>query len=399
MTRPVFRSIQPRGLLCFGPSMEPIELQALNVLIGPNGSGKSNLIEAFEILRSTPADLADTVRRGGGAGEWLWRGADADRAPAHISTVLTGVNAGPELRYRIEFSEVAQRLELVDEAVEETRPRRPDAADVYFYYRFQRGHPAINMRQAGGVDGSVRRSLRREDLDPQQSVLSQRRDPDLYPEVTRVAQTFARIAIYREWSFGRLVALRQPQPADLPHDLLLPDLTNLGLVLNAIEHSDRWPELNGHLRRFLPRFGHLSTRVQAGHVQIFLHEDGLRAPLPATRLSDGTIRFIALLAILLRPEAASLICLEEPELGLHPDAVGLVAGLLVEASQRAQLIVTTHSDALVSSLSEHPESVLVAEHFPQGTALHRLEAGKLTYWLEKYRLGEVWRMGQLGGNP
>jgi predicted ATPase len=127
--------------------------------------------------------------------------------------------------------------------------------------------------------------------------------------------------------------------------------------------------------------------------------DGLRTPVPATRLSDGTIRFIALLAILLRPEAATLICLEEPELGLHPDAVGQVAELLVETSQRTQLIVTTHSDALVSALSDQPESVLVTEHFPGGTTFQRLEGDKLGFWLDKYRLGEVWRLGQLGGNP
>lgn len=398
-TPPVFRSIQPREFLSFGPTAEPVELRALNVLIGPNGSGKSNLIEAFEILHATPNDLAGAVRLGGGAGEWVWRGAHQGLGHTQISAVLGSRDGNPELRYRLEFADIAQRLELIDEAVDETKPRRPNEDDVYFYYRFQRGHPAINTRQPGTANGMVRRSLRREDLDPQQSVLSQRRDPDLYPEVTSLAQTFGQIAIYREWCFGRLVALRQPQPADLPSDLLLPDIRNLGMVLNTIEHSDRWRELNRHLHRFLPRFLRLSTRIQAGHVQVFLHEDGLRTPVPATRLSDGTIRFIALLAILLRPEAASLICLEEPELGLHPDAVSQVAELLVEASRRTQLVVTTQSDALVSALSDQPESVLVTEHFPQGTTLHRLEADKLAHWLDKYRLGEVWRLGQLGGNP
>jgi predicted ATPase len=398
MPTPVFREIHPRSFLSFGPTAEPVELRGLNVLIGPNASGKSNLIEAFEILHATPSDLADAVRLGGGAGEWIWRGASS-QGPVQIGAVLAGATGIPELRYRLEFAEVAQRLELIDEAIEETRPRHPGQSDVYFYYRFQRGRPAINTRQPGAADEMIRRSLRREDLDPQQSVLSQRRDPDLYPEVTSVAQIFGRIAIYREWSFGRRVALRQPQPADLPSDLLLPDVRNLGMVLNAIEHSDRWSDLNRHLQRFLPRFRRLSTRIEAGHVQVFLHEEGLRAPVPATRLSDGTIRFIALLAILLRPEAASLICLEEPELGLHPDAIGQLAELLVETSQRTQIILTTHSDGLVSALSDQPESVLVAEHFHDGTTLQRLEADKLGFWLEKYRLGEVWRLGQLGGNP
>lgn len=395
MKAPTFRAIAPAGFLSFGPGAEPIPLCPLNVLIGPNGSGKSNLIEVFELLRATPIDLASPIRVGGGAGEWIWKGMEGSAAEASVSAVLSGA---PELRYRMAFSEVAQRLELVDEAIEKVDRRGLGGEDVPFYYRFQRGRPLISARQPGQAK-RIKRRLKREDLDPQQSVLSQRRDPELYPEITRVGRTFARVTTFREWSFGRHVPLRQPQPADLPSDVLLPDLRNLVLVLNAMEHGDRWQELNKHLRRFLPRFKHLSTRIQAGHAQLYLHEDELRAPVPATRLSDGTLRFIALLAILLRPEAASLICLEEPELGLHPDALGLVASLLVEASRSTQVIVTTHSDVLVSELSEHAESVLVAERLLPGTQFTRLEAKKLLFWLEKYRLGDIWRMGELGGNP
>lgn len=394
MSKPYFQSVHLRRFLSFGPDSEPITMQGLNVLIGPNGSGKSNLIEAFELLRATPGDLAGFVRQGGGASEFMWKGAGSPAESAHVAVVIDRV-AAYQLQHRLELSEAMQRLEIIDEAIEETQPRQQDDADVQFYYRFGRGQPVFNPQNA--LQGLV--NVGRLNIDSYQSVLSQRREPNIYPELTGVAQTYARIATFREWSFGRQVALRQPQPADLPTDLLLPDLRNLGLVLNDIEHSDRWNDLNAHIGRFLPRFRRLSTRIQAGHVQIYLHEDGLRTPTPATRLSDGTIRFIALLAILVRPETASLICIEEPELGLHPDAVGLLSSLLVEASKVTQLVVTTHSDALVSALSETPESVLVAEHLDDGTHLRRLEAEKLRFWLETYRLGEIWRMGELGGNP
>src|SRR5215510_11296913 len=152
------------------------------------------------------------------------------------------------------------------------------------------------------------------------------------------------------------------------------------------------------LRRFLPRFKRMSTLVQAGTVQFFLHEEGLNNPIPATRLSAGTMRFLAMAASLLMPTPPPLICIEEPELGLHPDALSLVAELLVSASARTQLIVTTHSDALVSALTEHVESVLVCE-YRGGTELMRLDAERLKHWLDRYRLGDVLRMGELGGNP
>ena len=184
-------------------------------------------------------------------------------------------------------------------------------------------------------------------------------------------------------------------------DVLLPQLVNLGLVLNDMEYHRRpeWNRFNGLVRRFLPRYERLTTQALAGSVWINLHENGLGAPVPAIRLSDGTPRFLALLAILLSPESAPLICIDEPELGLHPDAMALLADLLVEASEKTPLIVTTHSDALVSALTEHAESVLVCDYLENGTTLERLESEKLKFWLKKYRLGEVWRMGELGGNP
>ena len=123
------------------------------------------------------------------------------------------------------------------------------------------------------------------------------------------------------------------------------------------------------------------------------------SPIPATRLSDGTIRFLALLATLLNPAPPPLVCIEEPELGLHPDALALIAELLVAASERIQLIVTTHSDVLVSALTEHAESVLVCERIAGASQLRRIESARVQDWLDRYRLGDLWRIGELGGNP
>jgi predicted ATPase len=106
-----------------------------------------------------------------------------------------------------------------------------------------------------------------------------------------------------------------------------------------------------------------------------------------------------LLSILCHPKPPPLICIEEPELGLHPDIIPQVAKLLLEASQRTQLVVTTHSEALVSALSEVPEAIIVCERDDNGTQLRRLEPEKLKEWLERYKLGELWSMGEIGGNP
>ena len=387
-------SIRLDGFLSFPPGSPAFELQPLNVLIGPNGSGKSNFIDAFGLLAAAPRDFA-AAARAGGAEEWLWKG-DGGSDRARIEIVLgDGTPTRRPLRYGLEFGVVGRRVEVLDEIVEEVE-RLAGKDDVFFYYRFQKGRPAINVRQA--EDDSVQRFLRRESLLPDQSVLAQRKDPDLYPEVTWVGRRLPTFVTFRNWTFGQDAPLRQPQRADLPDDLLLPDNRNLALVLNYIEHSGE-TRLEERMREFFPRFERLSTRVAGGAVQFYLHETGFASPIPATRLSDGTVRFMALLVTLLNPVPPPLVCIEEPELGLHPDAVLDLGRMLLEASERMQLIVTTHSDALVSSMSNDVQSVVVCERPGAGTELRRLDPDELATWLDEYGLGDVWRMGALGGNP
>ena len=399
LTRQSIRSLRLDGFLSFAPGSDAIELEPLNVLIGPNGSGKSNVIEAVELLHATSANLADAIRDGGGAEEWLWKGREGRPYRAATIDVVLGADTPTHrpLRYRLEFTSIRGRTEVLDEAIEEAAKGRPDVHEVYFYYRFQRGFPVLNVKDSSDGVG-YERHLKRETLLPDQSVLAQRKDPDLYPEITWVGERFGAMQTIREWTFGRYTPLRQPQRTDHPEDRLLDDASNLALVLNQIEHRDgrRFDEL---LSRFFPRYERMSTRISGGTVQFYLHETGFHAPIPATRLSDGTIRFIAILAILLSPSPPPLVCIEEPELGLHPDAVALLAELLVEASRRMQLIVTTHSDALISELTSQPEAVIACERPGEGTVLRRLDPERLRSWLDDYRLGDLWRMGELGANP
>ncbi len=397
------KSLHLDGFLSFAPGSEAIPLTSLNVLIGPNGSGKSNLIEALELLRATPTAFAAAIRAGGGVTDYLWKG-DRPSQEAVLETQLAPAptisgGRGIPVRYKLAFAASAHRTEIVDEVIEEAEPRGAGMDDVYFYYRFQRGNPVINARSATEPDAAMAsRRLVRASLLADESVLSQRKDPDLYPELTWVGQQFGQISMFREWRFGPSTTLRQAQSTALPTDRLLPDASNLALILNEMEHIGAAATFNELLTRFLPRFQRFSTRILGDSVQLYLHEAGLGSPVPANHLSDGTLRFVALLALLLAPDPPPLVCLEEPEIGLHPDAVSILAELLIDASSRMQIIVTTHSDTMVSALTGHADSVLVCEYHA-GTVVRRIESARLQYWLDRYRLGEIWRLGELGGNP
>ena len=380
------------GLLSFPPDMDFFELQSLNVLIGPNASGKSNFIEVLGLLNALPTDFAAAIRNGGGAAEWLWKGS-AQPAPATIE-VETSIPFYPPLRYRLSFFRMGSGVAINDETVEGVRSE--PGREPNFYYTLQQGRPVINIR-VRTEDGHEERSLKWDTRIQDQSVLAQRKDPDLYPELYWFGMALGTIQSFREWTFGRYGELRRPQRADLPERQLLPDCSNLALVLNHIEHK-LGPTFDEYLRRFLPRFRRMTTTISGGTVQFYLHESDFVAPIPATRLSDGTVRFVALLATLLSP-GQRVVCIEEPELGLHPDAMAILADLLVEASDRKQLVVTTHSDALVSALTNQPDAIVACERPGAGTELRRLDPEKLASWLEDYRLGDLWRMGELGANP
>lgn len=156
-------------------------------------------------------------------------------------------------------------------------------------------------------------------------------------------------------------------------------------------------ELRDSLRKLYEGVENINFSIDGGKVLLFLEETGDRE-IPATRLSDGTLRYLALLAILLHPEPPPLVAIEEPELGLHPDVIPHIAQLLVRASERTQLVITTHSRMLVEALGDDPSRILVCEKEDGETRIRRLDASRLAAWLKDYSLGELWSMGELGGN-
>jgi predicted ATPase len=246
------------------------------------------------------------------------------------------------------------------------------------------------------VAGGETRRLAGESVETDASILAQRRDPEGYPEITYLATVYERIRIYREWAFGRNTIFREPQKADLRNDRLAEDFSNLGLFLNRLRRNPKAKAaILTALRDLYDGITDFDVSIEGGTVQVFLTEDDF--VIPATRLSDGTLRYLCLLAILCDPEPPPLIGIEEPELGLHPDILPKVADLLIAAATRTQLIVTTHSDLLVDAMSERPSAIIVCEKHDGQTEMQRLDPGALAVWLTKYRLGQLWTRGQLGG--
>ncbi|NLX13987.1 MAG: AAA family ATPase [Phycisphaerales bacterium] len=382
----LLHSLKMTNVLSFGPDSPALELGPLNVLIGPNGSGKSNLLDGIALLQAAPKDMVSVIREGGGVRDWLWKGASGTPT-ASVEAVVDNPKGSMPLRHVLSFTESALRFQLVNERIENQNPH-PGEGEPDFYYRHGPSTPILNVKG--------QKQKLRDTLDLEQSILSQRKDPAQYPEITYLGEIYARIRFYREWSMGRQTPPRLPQKPDLPNDILTTDGQNLGMVLNRLRREPAAKKrILETLRDFYEGIDDYDVSIEGGTVQLFLQEG--RMTIPATRLSDGTLRFLCLLAILCHPTPPPLICIEEPELGFHPDVLNTLAQLMIEASDRTQLVVTTHSDILIDALSDMPEAVIVCEKVGDSTQTKRLDRKELDDWLKRYSLGEIWRMGEIGG--
>lgn len=412
---PVFISeLKLTNILSFGPEGETIPLGPLNVLIGANGSGKSNIISAISLLQAAPGDIGRPIVEGGGVDEWVYKGADGSNNVARLASQLETPPAAGLLRALGESSMAAKQ---VQHSVEFTRSSGQSSQPIMVSESLdgldeqtREWHPLYLSAGGSGLLGGVafwipdgQRSLAKRPRVEEAgqwrflSVLNQRKDPSKYPEITWLGETYSTIKIYRDWRTDRESPIRSRQRADLDGTFLEEDGSNLFTVLNRLQRDSRMESrLLKELNSFSGDFSGFYPEVFGGYMQLLLKEDNWKTP--ASRLSDGTLRYLCLLAILLHPSPPPLICIEEPELGLHPDMMHKLAALLIDASTRTQLIITTHSDVLVDALHDTPESIVVCEKHDGRTKVRRLDPEHLKPWLEEYRLGTLWRRGDIGGN-
>ncbi|HLK55777.1 MAG TPA: AAA family ATPase [Chthonomonadaceae bacterium] len=385
----LLRSLSLKNILSFGPEGVDIELQPLNVLIGPNGSGKSNFLEVIRLLQATPRDLTAPISRGGGIHEWLWKGG-TDEAHAEIK-VDAVMEPNLHVRHMLAFGAINERLWIHDETVHNLRRVRNESP--LLIYGTEEGIPYIHVSHP---------KEKKEPLNPAtrnftQSILAQRDLPHS-TFISFLQIQYSQIRLYSRVYFGQDNPARQAQPADMETDFLREDSSNLALILSDLRNRRSFKRiLLDNLQIFNPRIEDFGVRVAFGMALTILEESGLENAIPATRLSDGTLRFLSLLAVLCHPEPPPLVCIEEPELGMHPDIIPAIAELLIEASHRTQLIITTHSDMLVSKMYDVPEAIIVCEREDRGTTMRRLTPQELEGWPEHYTLGDIWLKGAIGG--
>lgn len=396
---PLFQRIKAQNVLSFGPDGIDLELGSLNVLIGPNGSGKSNLLDVISLFQAAPRELAAPVRKGGGVQDWIWRGDQESVAVLSVDVarqyatnvaeqyVIEQGQVPKALRHEIAFFEASNTFRLRDERI--LRMLSESTAQSAYLLDAKVPREIFHHPKAG--NGTTSPELARD-----QSILSQRKDPFQFPEFDRLNGVYGQIRMYRTWPFGRDSVFTRAQSTDVISRPMAEDFSNAWMFLSRIRQNPKTKaELIEKISDIYDGVTGFDFEIVGSTVQLYFEEG--ENIIRASRLSDGSLRYLCLLAILLDPEPPAFIAIEEPELGVHPDLIHKIADLLVDASTRTQLLVTTHSEILVDALHDRPEAVVVCEKHNGQTSMERLDAAKLAIWLEQYRLGDLWISGQLGG--
>lgn len=366
---PELDTITVRGFKSIA-SIEKLPLGAINLVVGPNGSGKSNFIGVFSFLHAIrEGHLRDYVIQAGGADKIL-----------HFGSKVT-----PQVEIHISFQGETNQYEIVLGATADDQ-LYPQSEVAFFWDKAR--YPDRPYREgllAKGVEAGIS-------------------DPKLNSKVGRYVRDH--LGRWRLYHFhDTSTASPMKKTADLnDNDYLRPDGSNLAAFLYFLreQHPDSYSLIRRAVQRVAPFFDDFHLRPQRLNPNKILLEwrhKGAEAYFSASSFSDGTLRFIGLATLFLQPQSLrpSVILVDEPELGLHPYAITLLASLVKQASIGTQIILSTQSPLLLDHFQ--PEDVLVADRVDGSTQLTRLESARLETWLERYSLGQLWEKNELGGRP
>ena len=342
----------------------------LTVLIGPNGVGKSNFISFFRMMSwmlADPDNLQVHVAQNGGASKLLHDGSNITR---EIEAELTIETDSGENQYAFRlFFAAGDTLIFADERY---RFSHRDSVSIARWRETGAGHraPQLLTEAATSNTASVILSILRRII------------------LHQFHNTSATARIRNKWSV-------------YDNRFLKEDGANIAPVLLRLKKSDGrcYQRIVDTIRLILPFFSDFDLEPDNGYLLLGWHERNSDLVFDVSQASDGMLRLIALITLLLQPEdrLPDVLILDEPELGLHPYAITVVGGLIRAVSTKIQVIVATQSTALVDCFE--PADIVVVEREGRKSIFRRLNAEALGKWLEEYSLSELWEKNVFGGRP
>lgn len=339
----------------------------INVLIGANGAGKSNFVEFFRMLRAMLEQRLQThVLGAGGADGYFHFGIKETKQIS--AELLFGAN-----RHATTWTSTADGKLLIEKEIAQYTGK-PDTSEQWV---------TNGALESGLADRKNARGLLTE------------RGPNWW-----VHDALAGWQVYHFHDTSMTAGMRRDVGVD-QGKRLASNAHNLAAFLHQWKKSqpDRYRLLIGTIQRVAPYFSDFEFIEKSGSIEntvrLTWHQKGSDYIHQPGHFSDGTIRFICLAACLLQPEPPTTIVLDEPEIGLHPQALTLLAGLMRSASKRMQIIVATQSPVLLGEFK--PEQIITVNQRNGCSELERLNHEELKDWISEYSIGDLWQKGVIQG--
>lgn len=342
-------------------------LRNLNILIGANGAGKSNFIGFFRFLRAMAEERLQrfVLEQGGGDGFFFL-------SPKYTQRISACLRFGQSV-YEFELAPtVSGDMMIGNEQTRLAHGRKSTAGKWTRESDLKRRHEEGTKTEWCGA-----------------------LNLDIYNLVSSSV-------VYHFHDTSMLAPIRRSGSVR-DNEYLRPEAVNLGAYLLMLRdrHQSRYESIRDTVRLAAPFFDDFKFRPRPSNGDEVLHlewtQKGSDYPFLVTQLSDGTLRFIALTTALLQPDPPTTILLDEPELGLHPYALTLLAELLKKTTEKTQVIVSTQSASLLDNFEA--EDVVVVERENGASTFKRLSSAELEEWLKDYSLGELWEKNIFGGRP
>ena len=341
-----------------------LQLRPLNVMIGANGAGKSNFISLFRLLNEmVVGNFQNSIVREGGAGTFLYFGEKVTQ------------------RIEVELSFGANGYACV---------WAPSADGSLFFQREECLFFGLYKPEHREYLGSGHK----------ESKLPQAARGAPVPKYVLSALEGWKLYHFHDTSDSAGVK----KIGDINDNVYLrPDASNLAAFLYRLKEGGsivHYEAIRDTIRQVAPFFDDFILRADPTNqnkIRLEWREKGSDYPFMAYHLSDGTLRFICLCTLLLQPKPPSTFLIDEPELGLHPYAITVLASLLKSAATNMQVIVSTQSVPLVNQLQ--PEDILVVDRLERQSTFRHLQTAEMKGWLDDYGLGDLWEKNLLGGRP
>ena len=395
----MIKSIRLKNFFSF--AFQEINFGNLNALVGINGSGKSNMIKALQILKAVinDGDISNLfINQWGGFDAVMFMGNTNPDAAIQIEYEFNhdvlgqyGYHFREPVFYRLRFHKVASSQNYY--LCEGFHTKSENGKINYRYMQIDNGSGFVKEGRGG------EQQLVNYELDnPSESIMSQLVDKDRYYQIYTLREAIKDIAIYSYFNTTSTSPIRKPVLPGFTNRLAK-DGSNLPQVLNAIKVTDKqsYAKISDALTAVNPNFRGFDFNFLGTSIELLLDEVGLNRAIHVTHISDGTLRYLCLLAIVFNPRRGRLVCIDEPEVGLHPDMLSELMQAIIDNSGATQFIISTHSSLLLNQLPLSDVIVFEKNGYNSSEAKDFRDK-EYVDWAKQYSTGTLWRNGDLGGN-